>query len=256
MLKNNSSEINTVEPLFNIWNLLDWIFPPFCVNCHQIGYEICPDCFAGIALLEHRKTCEHCGKIITKGLICHECEHDPPAFDQLRSWAEYQGAMQKIITRIKYQRGIGLIPYLVEPLSKIINARNWPVDMIVPVPLGKKRLRERGYNQAEWIAKPIARALKVPFISRALRRIKETRSQVGLHAAERGQNMAGAFQADQTLCQDKNILLIDDIATTGATLNECARALKLVGAKKIYCFTVARTNLYQNSIEKSMEVRL
>lgn len=256
MLKNNSSITTTTRPLFNAWRLLDWIYPPFCCNCNIIGYELCPDCYAAIDLQANNNTCRFCGKRILEGSICKQCKHQPPLYDQLKSWAEYQGVTQQIITHIKYQHRFGLIPYLIGPLTRSIKNWNKHFDLIVPVPLGKKRLKTRGFNQACLIAKPIAVKMNIKYAPLALSRIRETRSQVGLHVTERQKNIAGAFSADQIRCKDMNILLIDDIATTGATLNECAAALKQVGAKAVFCFTVARTNYVPNINQPNLEVSI
>ncbi len=243
MLTNNTIEINNTKWNFNFWWLLDWIYPPFCCGCQQIGQEICPDCFSSIQLLENQRTCERCGKAIHKDSICRDCRLEIPAFDQLKSWASYQGVIRNIVTGIKYEHRIGLLPCLIESMTQFVADWNPQVDMLVPVPLGNQRLRSRGYNQAALIAKPLAASLRIPYISQALARIRETSSQVGLNATGRKENLKGAFLANPTLCSHKNILLVDDIATTGSTLNECARALKQEGAEKIYCFTLARTNL-------------
>jgi ComF family protein len=117
---------------------------------------------------------------------------------------------------------------------------NWSLDIITPVPLGLVRLKERGYNQATLLARPIALYFQVPFSSRALIRTRETQSQVGLTVTERQLNMADAFWANSKLVEGKNILVVDDVATSGATLNACAKALVEEGASKVYGFSLAR----------------
>jgi len=113
--------------------------------------------------------------------------------------------------------------------------------MIVPIPLGEKREIVRGYNQSVLIAKPISEYFNIPMYEHALIRSRDTKSQVGLNYEERKKNMKNAFRADKSICNNKSILLIDDIVTTFSTLNESAKALKLAGAQKVFCFTVART---------------
>jgi competence protein ComFC len=256
MLYDNSVETRSTKSLFLFWGLLGWIYPPFCCNCNQLGYEICPQCFSSVDLQELKTTCACCGKIISKGTICSDCNREPPMFDQLKSWAAYQGAAKNMITGIKYQRRLGLIPHLVNPLTETIVRWGIKFDMLVPVPLGRERMRTRGYNQSDLIAKPVAKKLNLPYSLQALIRIKETKSQVGLSAAERRNNLSGAFEADRSICQDKIVLLVDDIATTGATLNACAAALKQAGAVNVFCFTVARANSNQNSNQSKMEVSI
>lgn len=254
MLKNKSVTTANIRTLFTIWRLLDWIYPPFCCNCNQIGYEVCPDCWDHIQLLSQTRTCDHCGKRIAEGSVCPDCRHHPPAFDQLKSWAEYQGVTRQIVMHIKYLSRRGLVPYLIDPMVQTIRDWGIQVDMILPIPLAKGRLKERGFNQSDLLAKPIAMHLGLFYSTNALFRIRETHSQVGLTAQERHHNIVGAFQADQLICREKNVLIIDDIATTGATLNECAATLKQAGANKVYCFTVAHTNTALSFNNQKLEV--
>jgi competence protein ComFC len=255
MLNNNSTNPTYNHPSLNLWAVLDWIFPPFCCNCQKIGFEICPECWQSIDCLSWESTCQICGKPVSHGKICPECHDQPPAFNQLKSWAIYHGAAKNMVTGIKYQRRFGLIPFLTPTLVNVIRDWKIQIDFITPVPLGRKRMRERGYNQADLIAKPVAKKLQLPYYPQALYRVRETRSQVGLDAAERRENLQGAFSADTALCRGKTILVMDDISTTGATLDACAAALKQVGAKEVFCFTVARTDLFSNSNSINMEVR-
>ncbi len=164
-----------------------------------------------------------------------------PAFDQARSWGLYVGVLKQVVQKIKYKRGFGIIEYLVTPIIQFIYNWGISVDMIIPIPLGNKRKIERGYNQSALIAKPISEYFNIPMYEQALIRTRDTKSQVGLNYEERRINMKNAFHADGSTCNKKSILLIDDIATTCSTLNESAKALKLAGAQKVYCFTVART---------------
>ncbi len=116
---------------------------------------------------------------------------------------------------------------------------DWPIDMIIPIPLGKHRLKERGYNQVAMIAMPLAMALSVEYAPGELTRSKETRSQVELTKQERKENVKGAFQAGVGV-KGKNVLVLDDVSTTGSTLSSSADALYLSGAKNVYALTVAR----------------
>ena len=116
-------------------------------------------------------------------------------------------------------------------------------DNIVPVPLGKKRLKERGYNQAALIAKPLSRLAAIPYEPSMVKRIKETKSQVGMSINERRMNMEDAFLSQSINSHGMNFLIIDDVFTSGSTMDSCARALKDAGADLIYGLTVARTML-------------
>jgi len=254
MLLSKSSFSSIIKTRGFLWRALDWIFPPICCNCGRISSEICPDCWDSISLLSTKITCEGCGNLLERGSACADCRTHPPVFDQLKSWALYEGPVRSIVKGIKFERKLGLIPYLVKPLAESISAWDPRVDCIIPVPLGRRRQRERGYNQSAIIAHNVAKELGVRYSTRILARVRETHTQVGLNANERRQNMVNAFTADPALCRGLSILLIDDIATTGATLNACAAALRSAGAEEIFCFTVARTNLHPISNPIFMEV--
>jgi ComF family protein len=124
-------------------------------------------------------------------------------------------------------------------IAEFLSGLGWPVNVVIPIPLGKRRIKERGYNQVEMISMPLAEKLGIPYTSKALVRARETRSQVGLSAEERLQNVNGAFEA-RTKALGKTILLVDDVATTGATLSSGAEALYSAGAEEVFAFTVAR----------------
>ena len=226
---------------FSRWRIIDLIYPPFCCYCGKIGYEICPNCYTKIEIISNHKTCLVCGGIIETGTNCSNCMKLHPSFEQARSWGVYVGVLKQVVQKIKYKHGFGIIEYITKPLINFI--KNWGifVDMIVPVPLGEKREIARGYNQSVLIAKPISGHFNIPMYEHALIRSRDTKSQVGLNYEERKINMKNAFRADKSICINKSILLIDDIATTCSTLDESAKALKISGAQKVFCFTVART---------------
>jgi len=117
----------------------------------------------------------------------------------------------------------------------------WPIDLVVPVPLGKLRLRQRGYNQVHFLARPIALQLGKRFVPNALLKIRDTASQVGLTKRERKKNIAEAFAASAKHVQNQSVLLVDDVTTSGATMEACTRALIQAGSKEVYCLTLARS---------------
>ncbi len=173
--------------------------------------------------------------------VCRRCREHPPAFEQLRSWALFEGPVRAALHRIKYRRDLPLADALAASLVGLYRSTlQWHLDMVVPVPLSARRRRERGYNQASLFAFPLALALRLPYRPAALERRRHTRSQVDLSWRERQQNVAGAFQAHPAAVSGKSILLVDDVATTGATLNACAAALQAGGARSVYALTVAR----------------
>jgi ComF family protein len=163
-----------------------------------------------------------------------------PGYDQLRSWAIFNGPIQKAVHNLKYKRDLSLGLDLSGHLTNFVKELQLAVDIVIPVPLGKKRLKERGYNQASLIAFPLAIKLGMKYTPNGLVRIRETESQVGLNYKDRLENVKDAFQANSRLISGKNILLIDDVATTGSTLSSCTQALKAGGASTVYAITLAR----------------
>ena len=151
------------------------------------------------------------------------------------------GSVQKAVHRLKYQRDLALAETLAGVLLTLVRNEGWAVEVVVPVPLGRMRRRERGYNQAALLAFPLALGLGVPFRGKALARVRETASQVGLGAEARRRNVAGAFAVAQPRAvEGKTVLLVDDVMTTGATLDAAATALKSGGARWVFAVTVAR----------------
>ncbi|MEA3441538.1 MAG: phosphoribosyltransferase family protein [Chloroflexota bacterium] len=121
----------------------------------------------------------------------------------------------------------------------------WSVDMIVPVPVGKTRAEERGYNQAALLAIPLSLKLGIIYSSKAIHKTRDVKSQVGLSLEQRFMNVAGAFTASTNVVQNKSILLVDDVITSGATLNTCTKALIDAGALRVYGITLARAGIHQ-----------
>jgi ComF family protein len=145
---------------------------------------------------------------------------------------------------LKYNRNIGLGEALAQHLVTLFRQYNWAIDLVIPVPLGKERQKQRGYNQAALLAQPFSHELRLPYSPRFLRRIKETRSQVELSFTERQDNVKNAFQAAGRDLQGKQVLIIDDVTTSGSTINACAEALMKAGTKAVYGLTVARPGLH------------
>jgi ComF family protein len=163
------------------------------------------------------------------------------AFSAVRSWAYFEEPLQSAIHRLKYHRDIGLGNTLALPLIKLLEMNGWQIDMVVPIPLDAERFKQRGYNQSALLAKPIAWESGVRYFPNALHRIRETQQQVGLNRDERRTNMLNAFVADKKWVKDKSVLLVDDVITTGATMNSSARSLMQTGAKAVYGLTLARS---------------
>ncbi|MDF1500334.1 MAG: ComF family protein [Anaerolineales bacterium] len=216
---------------------LDFIFPPRCAGCGQPGAVWCSDCDrrlvrAGVA------GCVRCGFPRVVSWRCLACELGRI---RVRSFARYQPPLKQAILRLKYHPDQALADRMAAWLSTLIDSQSDPADLIVPVPLGDVRRKERGYNQVELIASALARDLNIPVEAQSLARVRETRSQVGLDPEERFGNIQQAFRADTRFVENRNILLLDDLLTSGATLLGCARALFNAGASSVLCLTVGRT---------------
>jgi len=222
-----------------IWETLDWLYPPNCGGCGQSGARWCMECSQNTLEIEP-PICPICGNPNINEEPCRRCRLSTPIYTSLRSYTIFNGSIREAIHRLKYRRDIGLGEVLSRPMITSLQKLNWSLDIITSVPLGLVRFDERGYNQATLLARPMALCLEVPFSSRVLTRIRETRTQVGLTVKERRENMADAFRADSKLVKGKNILVVDDVVTSGATLNACAKALLDGGASKVYGFSLAR----------------
>ncbi|MBI5354381.1 MAG: ComF family protein [Chloroflexi bacterium] len=183
--------------------------------------------------------CDICGLPLDKAGVCETCRADRPHFRALRAWTVFEDPVQTALHKLKYRRDLSMGEALASQMVTFVRELNWPLDMVIPVPLGKQRLKERGYNQVGMIAKPLAMSLNVEYSSNGLMRSKETRSQVGLTKQERRENVKEAFRAGVEV-NGKNILVVDDVSTTGSTLSSSAGALYLSGAKDVYALTVAR----------------
>jgi competence protein ComFC len=158
----------------------------------------------------------------------------------LRSWAFSEGEIRQAIHRLKYRGDILLGEVFAHYLVRCFLQLGWQIDLVVPVPLALDRLAERGYNQASLLAKPFALQLNLMYAPGGLSRTRETHSQVGLTAKERRNNVFGAFTAREKLVKAKRILLVDDVTTTGSTLDACASTLLDAGAADVFGLTLLR----------------
>ena len=141
---------------------------------------------------------------------------------------------------MKYRRNLGLGEALAHQMVDFVRSLQWDIDLMIPVPLGKNRLKERGYNQVALVARPLAYQADLIYAPQALWKSRDTRSQVGLNISQRRENVQDAYQADAEIVQRKSILLMDDVATTGSTIVSCAGALLAAGARDVYAITIAR----------------
>jgi ComF family protein len=203
---------------------------------------VCDSCLASITFPDPPSSCSRCGQRLNgEQSTCTACRQHPPAYDSACSWAIYTGVARTLVHLLKYEQVLPLARYLARQLHQLPLPE---FDTVVPVPLGRQRRRERGYNQAEEVARHLARLRGCACSPEWLRRRKETRSQAGLDASQREHNVRDAFTALRTArLREHRILLLDDVLTTGATARAAAAALKAGGARQVHLLTVARADL-------------
>jgi len=227
--------------------LLDFIYPPRCGVCGEFIEEhkpMCPDCEALLPMIDH-PMCIVCGTPFLGGEdhLCGDCSKMRPPFDRARAAGAYSGSLRPAIIRFKFNHKTTLAKPLgklmAETLLKEFDVGG--IDSIMPVPLHKKRLRWRGFNQALLLARELSALTGIWVDPHSLKRVRYTRPQTRLPLKERPENVKGAFNVSrETFVKDRSILLIDDVATTGSTLIECARVLKKAGAHRVEALTAAR----------------
>lgn len=222
------------------WKAVDFVYPPICAGCGKPGELFCHECIEKTRFIS-RPFCPICGYPTASAKICENCKETPPPYTAMRSWAEFEDPLRKALHKLKYQSDLGLGNEFAAPLLQIIEKEGWNFDCIIPIPISKAHQRERGYNQAAVIARPLALATGKPMLENAVRRIKETQSQITLSREERFKNLHSAFLGNSATLINKKVLLVDDITTTGATLISCSQTLREFGCTQIFCITVART---------------
>lgn len=221
---------------------LDFLYPPECVICHTPGTFLCADCLAEIEPIAE-PLCPTCGyPLPAPHAECRQCRRYPVRWvSTIRSVALFTpGVLREAIHKFKYQNmeilGKSLAPLLTTCYT--INQMN--AQVIVPVPLHKSRYKQRGYNQSEILARQLSAQLELPVDTTSLVRHRRTKPQMSLNATQRQSNVAGAFLCNGNTISGKAVLLIDDVCTTGATLDACGAALRHTGASVVTALTLAR----------------
>ena len=175
--------------------------------------------------------------------VCSVCQIEPPYFDKARAAADFTGTLREQILMFKYQTALWMKQDLCDVLEGALKAYFQPalIDVVMPVPLHHVRKRERTYNQSALLAETLAQRIDRRCDTHSLIRVRQTDTQTKLSATNRRENVANAFQVrhPERVAQ-RHILLVDDVMTTGATLNECARVLKQAGARTVWAITIAR----------------
>lgn len=222
--------------------LLDLLYPPRCAGCGSGGAWYCAAC-RDRTLPVPPPLCPRCGQTVA-GDDCRSCATSPPVATALRAATPFEGPVRQAIHRLKYSNLTAVAPTLAGLLRRAYAEAGWAADLVAPVPLHPARQRRRGYNQAERLARPLAVALALPMMSGCLRRVRATADQIGLDAGGRSANVAGAFAvARPASVAGRTVLIVDDVATTGCTLDACGRALLDAGATAVYALVLARRSL-------------
>lgn len=234
--------------------VLDFVYPPHCYHCDQPlddtpRQTLCESCLSQLESTRiSSPLCRVCGLPLSgqeaqgEQAECLNCRMLRPPFHSARALFPYSGPAESLVRSYKYNGNYFLGPRIIN----LAATRNWlpesveKCDTIVPVPLHKKRRKERGYNQAEFIARTVGQHFSIPIQPDAIVRQRQTDQQARLSHPKRRENVRGAFDPGDANIADRRILLVDDVLTTGATAGECARTLRRAGAKRIDVLTLVR----------------
>jgi ComF family protein len=215
--------------------IFDFFLPRFCPGCNKKllpdDSPVCIDCLNSILVADEIRLEDEYLRNFSSSKVIKDFYS--------RFVFETDKTLQQIIHALKYQKKFKLGMFLGEILSEGIKNRNWQVDLIVPVPIHHLKKVERGYNQSDYIVKGLSKSLNIPYSTKLIKRIRHTESQTKLNMKQRSENVANAFKVTNTKkITGKNILVVDDVCTTGATIQECGKALVNGGAKTVYACSV------------------
>jgi len=213
--------------------------PPSCLLCGADAGQghICPGCRDDLPWLVQAH-CPQCATPTPGGQVCGACLKRPPAFDRTRAALVYTYPLDRLIPRLKYHGRLAIAPALGTCLVQSVASGPMP-DSLMAMPLHPQRIRERGFNHATEIAREVAKQVGRPLDTRSCQRIRDTPPQQGLKHDIRRRNVRGAFTCSSAV-QGQHIALIDDVMTTGTSLDEVAATLKRAGAREVSCWVVAR----------------
>jgi ComF family protein len=204
-----------------IWGAaLDLLYPPRCAGCGQLDTPWCAGCQRRLDQAE--------------GMLRLDA---PPPLTASAAGGWHEGLARDAVHALKFEACRAMADVLGERMAAALRAQSWPAELLIPVPLHATRLKERGYNQAEWLAEAVASRSGLACVPHALVRNRSTPHQVGASAAERRANMVGAFEPAGDALRGRHIVLLDDVFTTGATLQACAQAALSGGALSVYSLT-------------------
>lgn len=231
----------------NKWllNAHNWLLPSNCVLCGRSGdqgRDLCCDCAAELPYL--KTTCQRCAIPLPQAGICGQCQQSPPSFDAAYAAFDYQPPLAQLIQTLKFNGKLYNARLLGGLMADQFSQTGLCLpELLIPVPLSATRLRERGFNQALELARPLAKALNLPLSADYCRRVRSTTPQTGLDAKARRRNLKGAFEVRQRM-PIEHVAIVDDVMTTGSTAEMLARTLKRSGVGRVDVWLCARAALH------------
>lgn len=225
-----------------------WLFPAACVLCGKAGAdnrELCADCLGDLPF--NSVACPRCAQALpiqaAVNSLCGHCQQSPPTYDHAFSLFQYSHPASKLILRLKFNAKLNMARLLGELMAEHLQQRRQDLpQLIIPVPLHRWRLCGRGFNQALELARPVARKLGIPIDYQSCVRTRKTAVQSKLPAKEKRANVKGAFSVIKPI-QARHVAIMDDVMTTGHTLEEVAKVLRQAGVERIDVWVVARASL-------------
>lgn len=220
--------------------VVDFFFPRRCIGCGKVGDFLCVDCRQKLPRIL-KPICKKCGKPESSGTLCSACWGQKTEIDGIRSVFRFEGIIRQAIHDLKYRNLKSISGCLAMLIADYLQDNPVHGGVLVPVPLHSQRLRERGYNQSGLLVRELGKLIVLPVIDDSLCRLKDSLPQARTTTIdERRKNVKEAFACQGEELKEKNVILIDDVCTSGATLEACAVALKAGGAISVWGLTLAR----------------
>jgi ComF family protein len=235
----HTSLSNLIAPIFDhCVEIAQAVLPQHCLLCsaEATTQPLCAGCRAQLPQLTAQR-CPQCATPTAQGDLCGRCLNDAPAFTSVSAAWVYAWPLTPLIQQFKYAGNLALTRLLAEAIRDAVRT---PVDLVIPMPLAPARLRTRGFNQALELARHVCRTTQTPLAATACRRVLDSAPQAMLPWRQRAKNIRGAFVCDANLA-GLRVAVVDDVITTGATLNELARTLRRAGATEVHGWMAART---------------
>jgi len=220
--------------------MVDFFFPRRCVGCGKSGDFLCVGCSQRLPRLL-KPFCQKCGKPESSGGLCPACWGQETAIDGIRSVFRFEGIIRQAIHELKYRNLKAISGRLATLMARYLRDNPVHGEVLVPVPLHLRRLRERGYNQSSLLARELGKLIVLPVVDDGLHRLKDSLPQARTTTVEeRRRNVTNAFACRDDVLSGRSVILIDDVCTSGATLEACAKAVKSAGAVSVWGLTLAR----------------